>query len=323
MAQALAVRAVGRHRVVRVADEDDSRLERDRARRRARRDSRSRPSARGRGGRSAAPPAGWSIGARIRSPSSGCVSITRALLRRQPAGLREDRRRDADLADVVEERAELEPLERMLAEAELAADAEREIGDPARVRRGVLVVRLERVRERLDRRDEAALERLEVRRVRDRELRLVREAGEQPQLTLAEVVVSGSPPTMQPPRVPTTTGATAYETPSSSGSAPTSRIRVRCDHERLVADAERTPHARPRTGGLDEMRCSVGRPAACAAMSQPSSSAIQIELRGEPIRSRRQLDDPLVDLVEARAVASSRANSSSAFALSASRRADS
>ena len=56
-----------------------------------------------------------------------------ALARRQWAGLREDRRRDADLADVVEERAELEALELTLLESELLADLEREVGDPAGV----------------------------------------------------------------------------------------------------------------------------------------------------------------------------------------------
>ena len=54
--------------------------------------------------------------------------------------------------------------------------------------RRVLVVCLERVRERLDRRDERLLEPFVVARVRDRELRLVREAAEQAQLALAEVV---------------------------------------------------------------------------------------------------------------------------------------
>ena len=52
---------------------------------------------------------------------------------------------------------------------------------------------------------------------------------------------------------------------------------------------------------LDAVACSSRVPEApCARMSQPSSSAIQIDVRGEPIRSRRQPDDALVDLVEAR-----------------------
>ena len=48
----------------------------------------------------------------------------RALGRAEPAGLEEDRARHADLADVVQQRAELELLERVLVEAELAAHAQ-------------------------------------------------------------------------------------------------------------------------------------------------------------------------------------------------------
>ena len=55
------------------------------------------------------------------------------------------------------------------------------------MRGGVLVVRLERVRERLDGGDERPLEPFVARGVRDRELRLVRDAAEQRELALAEV----------------------------------------------------------------------------------------------------------------------------------------
>ena len=48
----------------------------------------------------------------------------RPLLLGQRPGLEQDRVRDPDLADVVEERAELQPLQRVVVEAELAADAE-------------------------------------------------------------------------------------------------------------------------------------------------------------------------------------------------------
>src|SRR5207302_6292226 len=99
--------------------------------------------------------------------------------------------RHADLADVVQERAELELLERALVETELAANAQREVGDPPRVRRGVLVVRLERVREGLDGGDERALESLVVARACDRELRLVREAAEEAQLAVSVVALFG------------------------------------------------------------------------------------------------------------------------------------
>jgi hypothetical protein len=58
------------------------------------------------------------------------------------------------------------------------------------MRRGVLVVRLERVRERLDRRDERLLQALEAASVRDRELRLVRDAAEEAQLALLESLLA-------------------------------------------------------------------------------------------------------------------------------------
>src|SRR6202008_39954 len=109
------------------------------------------------------------------------------LLGRQPPGLRKDVARDADLADVVEKRAELQTLQAQLVEAELAADTQREVGDPAGVGRRVLVVRLDCVRKRLDGGDEGALETLVARGVRDRELRLLRDAAEQPQLALSEI----------------------------------------------------------------------------------------------------------------------------------------
>ena len=96
--------------------------------------------------------------------------------------LLQDLGRNPDLADVVEQRAELEPLQRLTVERELAADEQRHVGDPAGVRRRVLVVRLERVRERRDGRHERALEALVVLGALDRELRLVGEAGEQAKL---------------------------------------------------------------------------------------------------------------------------------------------
>jgi len=85
-------------------------------------------------------------------------------------------------------RAELEPLQRALVETELAADAQREVLDPAGVLRRVLVVRLESIGERLDRGDECPLETLVARGVGDRELRLLREAAEQPELAVPEAV---------------------------------------------------------------------------------------------------------------------------------------
>ena len=100
-------------------------------------------------------PWSWSIGARIRFAELGMRPDQRPLLLGQRPGLEQDRVRDPDLADVVEERAELQPLQRVGVEAELAADAE-EVSVIQRVRGGVLVPRLERVRERLDGGEEGA-----------------------------------------------------------------------------------------------------------------------------------------------------------------------
>ena len=78
-------------------------------------------------------------------------------------------------------------LSRAPLEAELAADLDRHVADPARVRRRVRVLRLERVRERLDRREERPLERREAPRVRDREPCLARDPGEQLELAAGDV----------------------------------------------------------------------------------------------------------------------------------------
>jgi hypothetical protein len=75
----------------------------------------------------------------------------------------EDPGRDADLPDVVEERAELEALQLGRLEAELLADPQGEVRDPAGVGGRVLVLRLEGIRERLHGREEGPLERLEAR----------------------------------------------------------------------------------------------------------------------------------------------------------------
>ena len=56
------------------------------------------------------------------------------LLVRERPRLVQDLGGNPDLADVVEERRELEPLERVPVEAELAADEQRHVGDPAGVR---------------------------------------------------------------------------------------------------------------------------------------------------------------------------------------------
>src|SRR5206468_4717968 len=87
-----------------------------------------------------------------------------ALARGERSRLGQDRGGDPDLPDVVEERAELEALERGRLEPDLGTYLQRQIGYPARVGRRVLVVRLERVREGLHGREERPLEGLVARR---------------------------------------------------------------------------------------------------------------------------------------------------------------
>ena len=57
----------------------------------------------------------------------------RPLLVRQRPRLGQDRGRNPDLADVVEQRAELDALQRAGIETELLADLDRHVGDPAGV----------------------------------------------------------------------------------------------------------------------------------------------------------------------------------------------
>ena len=123
MAQLPPVRPIGGHRVVRVADEDDARLERDVG-------------------------CGELVGIPGAVPALVAVAddalhflqpvdrrddpLTehrmhlhdRALRGAQPPRLQEDSARHADLADVVKQCPELEPLEDLVAQAELSADAE-------------------------------------------------------------------------------------------------------------------------------------------------------------------------------------------------------
>ena len=73
-----------------------------------------------------------------------------------------------------------------------SADLQRQVRDPAGVRGRVLVVRLERVRERLDRLEERPLEVVEAPGVRQCELGLVRDSREQAKLSLVEGAVRRS-----------------------------------------------------------------------------------------------------------------------------------
>ena len=107
----LAVRSVGRHGVERVAGDDDSRLDRDCRFPPGDPGSRRRPSARGSCGRCGEPRSSCSMGFRMRSPSSGCVSITARSSGVSGPGLSKIVGGDPDLPDVMEESAELEALE--------------------------------------------------------------------------------------------------------------------------------------------------------------------------------------------------------------------
>ena len=85
----------------------------------------------------------------------GVALHQRPLLARQARRLEEDRVRDRELADVVEERRVAEQVELRLREAELAADRERELLHAPRVAGGVRVARVDRRREGLHRRGRA------------------------------------------------------------------------------------------------------------------------------------------------------------------------
>src|SRR5262249_35263873 len=128
--KSLAIRPVGRHRVVRVAHEDDARLERDVL----------AGNPIGIAGAVVALVAVTHDRADILEPVDGrddALTELRMLLDqpalavRQRARLRQDGLGDPDLADVVEERAELETLELPAVEPEALADLQCEVRDPA------------------------------------------------------------------------------------------------------------------------------------------------------------------------------------------------
>ena len=75
----------------------------------------------------------------------------RALLRRQRAGLQEDRVGDRDLADVMERSGVFEPLAELCVHPDVLSEQDREAADALDVRAGVLVPELDRHREALDR----------------------------------------------------------------------------------------------------------------------------------------------------------------------------
>ena len=84
-----------------------------------------------------------------------------AFFGRERAGLTDDLAGDADLADVVEERAQLENLQPVAGQAHGRTDRHRHLGKRAAVILGVGVLCLERVGEGLHRRDVRSLELVE------------------------------------------------------------------------------------------------------------------------------------------------------------------
>ena len=103
-----AVGAVGGQRVERVGDREHPRRERDLLALQTVRDSRCRPSARGGGARPASPRRGSRRRAGSPRRSSGWRAISAYSSCGQRAGLEQDRVGDADLADVVQQEAELD-----------------------------------------------------------------------------------------------------------------------------------------------------------------------------------------------------------------------
>ena len=83
--------------------------------------------------------------------ADGVLLDQRELLVGQLARLVQDALGDGDLADVVEDRGQLEVAELLLAEAHLGGDLQREVGDPGRVVAGVLVLGVDGRDQGLDR----------------------------------------------------------------------------------------------------------------------------------------------------------------------------
>ena len=210
-------------------------------------------------------------------------------------------------------------------EAELGADLEREVGDPARVRRRVLVVRLERVRERLDRGEERPLERLvargafasasfvwlrEARRAARARARRTRSSGGDRGRDDAPAAVDGERCDREPPSVALGHATRSPRSPRARRS--TARVRdratargarrgtaTRASRRRLLVARREPDERRPSSRSWSQTR---GARAREDAARDPRDDALA--------RPRRCL----------RARRARGANSRSAFALSASRR---
>ena len=93
-------------------------------------------------------PSSRSSGASRRSPISGCARITRELLGVERRRLEQDPVRDADLADVVQDRAEPDVSSSSRARPSSLGDADGERGEPLAMAVQARLARLDRVRER-------------------------------------------------------------------------------------------------------------------------------------------------------------------------------
>ena len=154
----------------------------------------------------------------------------------------------------MEEGSELEALELLRPEAELLTDLECEVGDPARVGRGVLVVGLEGVCERLYGREERALERLVARRRLQRQPCLARDACQElhlPILRSRPSVDGGGDHTPAPVDRERSDREPSF---GALGNRCDSRVVVRIDGERL---GPREPRLEVLCG--DRERGAVGR----------------------------------------------------------------
>ncbi len=199
----------------------------------------------------------------------------------------------------MEEGTELEPLQLPWLEPELDADPEGEVRDPARVRGRVLVVRLERVRQRLDGGDECPLERLVARGALQGELRLLREAAEQIELSL---------PVCQLRRDRRRDDAVASVDDERCHCEPAVQIRGRRSDRRVVGGLEevrlrarqpllgragRNRHERIRLGGIARARRDAGEVAAPGILQPERGAWAREDLRGSVDDSPGNLCDAL------------------------------
>ena len=183
-------------------------------------------------------------------------------------------------------------------QAERASDVEGHVRDPAGVRRRVLVVRLEGVRERLDRREERVLEALEAASVGDRELGLVGDAREQPHACARRRV---DRPGRRRRRCSRSGPASSLRGAMATGASPSSELRPGSTVE-IVRKGSR------RRGARAPASCGKRSPAAALRHRRGRRGAQPEVLAGgvlQPHRGPRraeqprgQLDDALEHLVE-------------------------